>query len=94
MSLKESLQRKLETQTEEWSKRIESLRADAERRMAEAEDEKAEAQIQREFSERIQDLEDKIEAARNKLGEIKDSSEDQLENLKKHIEDWLPSNAN
>lgn len=47
MSLKDSLQRKLETQTEHWSKQIESLRAEANEKIAKAKDEEAEAKIQR-----------------------------------------------
>lgn len=94
MSMKESLLRKLETQTERWSKQIESLRADAEHRMAKAKDDQAEAEIQRQFSEKVQQLEDRIEGARQKLGEIRDSGEDQLKNLKDRIEEWLPSNTN
>lgn len=73
MSLKESLQKKLETQTEYWSKQIDSLRAEADEKMAKAKDDQAEAEIQREFSERIQAVEDHIETARSKLGELKDS---------------------
>ena len=68
MSLKESLQKKLETQTEYWSKQIDSLRAEADEKMAKAKDDQAEAEIQREFSERIQAVEDHIETARSKPG--------------------------
>ncbi len=94
MSMKESLLKKLETQTERWSKQIDSLRADAEHKMAKARDEQAEAEIQRQFSEKVQQLEDRIEGARQKLGEVRDSGEDQLKNLRERIEEWLPSNTN
>lgn len=94
MSLKDSLLNKLETQTERWSKQIDSLRADAEHKMAKAKDEQAEAEIQRQFSEKVQQLEDRIEGARQKLGEVRDSGEDQLKNLRERIEEWLPSNTN
>lgn len=94
MSLKDSLQKKLETQTEYWSKQLESLRAQADERIAKAKDEEAEAKIQKEFSERIQGMEDKIETARSKLGELKDAGENQLDDLKKRIDEWLPSNTN
>jgi len=90
MSLKESLQKKLETQTEYWSKQIQSLQADAEERMAKAQDEQAEAEIQKDFSERIQTLEDRVEEARTKISEIRDSGEDQLRDLKARIDEWLP----
>lgn len=94
MSLKDSLQRKLETQTEHWSKQIDSLRADAETKAAKAKDDQAEAEIQKEFSEKIQSLENQIETARTKFAEIRSSGEDRLEDLKKRIDEWLPSNTN
>ncbi|MGM0766859.1 MAG: hypothetical protein ACQEV6_02415 [Pseudomonadota bacterium] len=94
MSLKDSLLNKLETQTERWSKQVDSLRADAEHKMAKAKDEQAEAEIQREFSEKVQKLEDRIEEARQRLGEVRDSGEDQLRNLRERIDEWLPSNTN
>lgn len=94
MSLKDSLLTKLETQTERWSKQIDSLRADAEHKMAKARDDQAEAEIQKEFSEKVQQLEDRIEDARKKLGEVRDSGEDRLQDLKDRIDEWLPSNTN
>lgn len=89
MSLKDSLQKKLETQTDYWRKQIKSLQADAEERMAKAEDERAEAKIQKEFSERIQQLENQMDEARKKMSEIRDSGEDHLNKLKGRIDDWL-----
>ncbi|MBW0146989.1 hypothetical protein [Marinobacter arenosus] len=94
MSVRESLLTKLQTQTESWSKQIDQIRSEAEAKMAKAEDDKAEAEIQREFSEKIQSLEDHIETARAKLGELRDSGEDQLDDLKRRIDEWLPSNTN
>lgn len=94
MSLKESLQKKLETQTEYWSKQIQSLQADAEERMAKARDDQAEAEIQKDFSERIRTLENRIEEARRKISELRDSGGDQLEDLKARIDEWLPSGKN
>lgn len=94
MSLKESLQQKLETQTEHWSKRVQALQAEADEKMAKAKDDQAEAQIQKEMSEKIETLENQIEEARQKLSEIRDSGEDKLEQLKATIDDWLPSNTN
>ncbi|WP_372970907.1 hypothetical protein [Marinobacter sp.] len=94
MSLRESLQKKLETQTEYWSKQIKSLQADAEEKMAKAEDDQAEAEIQKDFSKRIQSLEKHIEEARKKISEIRDSGEDHLKDLKTRIDDWLPGGKN
>jgi len=88
------LQKKLETQTEYWSKQIQSLQADAEEKMAKAEDDQAEAEIQKDFSERIQTLENRVEEARKKISEIRDSGEDQLSDLKARIEEWLPGGKN
>ena len=89
MSLKDSLQQKLETQTEHWSKQVQALQAEADEKMAKAKDDQAEAQIQKEMSEKIESLENQIEEARVKLSEIKDSGEDKLSELKATIEDWL-----
>jgi signal transduction histidine kinase len=46
------------------------------------------------MSEKIESLENQIEEARQKLAEVKDSSEDKLSELKATINDWLPSNTN
>jgi GTP1/Obg family GTP-binding protein len=89
MSLKDSLQKKLETQAEYWNKQIKSLQADAEERMAKAKDDQAEARIQKEFSERIQDLEKRVEEARNKISEVRDAGEAHLNKFKDRIDDWL-----
>jgi peptidoglycan hydrolase CwlO-like protein len=94
MSLKESLQQKLETQTEYWSKQVQALQAEADEKMAKAKDDQAEARIQKEMSEKIESLENQIEEARQKLAEVKDSSEDKLSELTATINDWLPSNTN
>jgi seryl-tRNA synthetase len=94
MSLKESLQQKLETQTDYWSKQVQALQAEADEKMAKAKDDQAEAKIQKEMSEKIESLENQIEEARQKLSEVKDSGEDKLADLKATIDDWLPSNTN
>ncbi|MDY6797870.1 MAG: hypothetical protein SVX28_03835 [Pseudomonadota bacterium] len=94
MSLKESLQQKLETQTEYWSKKVQALQAEADEKMAKAKDDQAEARIQKEMSEKIESLENQIEEARQKLSQVKDSREDKLSELKATINDWLPSNTN
>ena len=85
MSLKESLQKKLETQTEYWSKQIQTLQADAEEKMAKAEDDQAEAEIQKDFSERIEALQNRVEEARNKISVIRASAKDLINNVKARI---------
>lgn len=89
MSLKDSLVNKLETQTEYWNKRIDSLRADANEKLAKAKDDHAQKKIENELSENIRDLEKKVDEARSKLGEIRDAGEDKLKDLKKRVEKWL-----
>ncbi|PAV25916.1 hypothetical protein C8D92_1081 [Tamilnaduibacter salinus] len=94
MSLKDSIVKKLETQSNAWTKKIDSLRAQAEEKMAKAEDEQAEARIQQEFTEQIQKLEENVEKARTRMNEAKDAGEDKIADLKKRVDEWLPSNTN
>lgn len=94
MSLKDTLVSKLETQTEYWNKQIDKLRADSEERIAKAKDEQAEAEIQKEVSEKIQSLESKMDEARQKANEVREAGESHLDDLKKRVDEWLPSNAN
>lgn len=94
MSLRDSLVTKLETQTQYWSKQIDSLRAQADEKMAKAKDDQAEAKIQADFARQIQELEDNVETARKKMGELREAGEGHLADLKKRVEEWLPSNTN
>ncbi|GGE56538.1 hypothetical protein GCM10011533_06280 [Streptosporangium jomthongense] len=89
MSLKDSLQKKLETQTEAWREQVDKLKQDAETRKAEAKDEQAEAEIQKQFSEKIQALESNIDAATSKLADIREAGEDRLSDMKDQIDSWL-----
>lgn len=93
MSLKDSLQRKLQTQTDAWRKQIDKLRQDAETRKAKAEDDKAEAQIQQDVSKKIQELEASIDSALGKLEELRSAGEDKLKDLKKQIDSWFSGDA-
>jgi len=89
MSLKDTLQRKLETQSDYWSKQIDSLKADAQERIAKAKDEHAERQIRKDFDKEIEKLEGHIDEAKKKIAEIRDSGEEHLNKLKSRIDNWL-----
>ncbi|MDI9244820.1 hypothetical protein [Marinobacter sp. CHS3-4] len=89
MSLKDRLQRKLETQTDYWSKQIDRLKADAHEKIAKAKDEHAERQIRKDFDKEIKKLEGRIDEAKNKIAEIRESGEEHLNKLKSRIDDWL-----
>lgn len=89
MSLKDTLQNKLETQTDYWSKQIDSLKADASEKIAKAKDEHAERQIRKDFDKEIEKLEDRMDEARKKISELRDASEDYLDDMKGRIDGWL-----
>ncbi|TGN40105.1 sll1863 family stress response protein [Marinobacter confluentis] len=89
MSLKDTLQKKLETQTDSWSRQIDSLKADARERIAKAKDEHAERQIRKDFDKEIEKLEGRMDEAKKKIAEIRESGEDHLNKLKGRIDDWL-----
>jgi len=89
MSLKDTLQKKLETQTDHWSRRIDSLKSDAQEKIAKAKDEHAERQIRKDFDKEIEKLEGHMDEAKKKIAEIRESGEDHLNKLKGRIDDWL-----
>ena len=89
MSLKDTLQKKLETQTDYWSKQIDSLKADAQEKIAKAKDEHAERKIRKDFDKEIDKLEKRIDEAKARMSEIRDSGEEHLKKLKSRIDDWL-----
>lgn len=73
MGMKEAYQKKLQAQLDEWSVEIEKLQAKAD---------KAEADAQLEYYKEIEELRSMQEAARSKLAELKDASDDAWEDLK------------
>ena len=89
MSLKDTLQKKLETQTDHWSRRVDSLKADAREKIAKAKDEHAEKQIRMDFDKEIEKLEGRMDEAKKKIAEIRDAGEGHLDKLKGRIDDWL-----
>lgn len=89
MSLKDTLQKKLETQTDHWSRRVDSLRADAREKIAKAKDEYAERQVRKDFDKEIEKLESRMDEAKKKIAEIRDAGEGHLDELKGRIDSWL-----
>ena len=73
MGLKEDYQAKLEAQLKEWSGKLNDLKAKADKTTAEA---------KIKMYQEIDDLKPKIEAAQQKLGEIKTASAENWESLK------------
>ncbi|MDX1635122.1 MAG: hypothetical protein R3280_10815 [Marinobacter sp.] len=89
MSLKDTLAKKLETQTDYWNKQIEKIRTDAETKKAEAKDRQAEAEIEQEVSEQIQDLQQRVDEAQDKLREVREAGESQIKTIQGAVESWL-----
>ena len=73
MGLKEDYQAKLEAQLKEWSGKLNELKAKADKTTAEA---------KAKMYQEIDDLKPKIEAAQQRLGEIKAASAEKWESLK------------
>jgi len=81
MSMKESYQKKLQAQLDEWSADIDKLKAKAD---------KAEADTKLEFHQKVEELKEKRAAANAKLTELKAASDDAWEDLKTGAESaWL-----
>ena len=89
MSTKDKLIKNLEAQITAWEKEAEAKQAEAEKKQARAENEKAGAALKEEFTEKIRSLQSDIEAAKEKLKEIKSAGEDRMADLKRQVSDWL-----
>ena len=77
MGIKESYEKKLQAQLDEWSAEIDKLKAKADN---------AEADAQLEHYKRIEELQSMQESAANKLTELKDAGDDALEDLQAGID--------
>jgi uncharacterized coiled-coil DUF342 family protein len=77
MTTKEAYQQKLEAQLDEWNAEIAKLKAKAD---------KAEAEIRIAYNQQIEDLRTKEDAMRQKLNELKNSSESAWQDLKSGID--------
>jgi predicted nucleic acid-binding Zn-ribbon protein len=86
MSLKEALQKKLESQLEGWEHEINEMEARAKRQEAEAEAEKADAEMQRQTYEKIDALKQQVEDARKKLDELHEAGEGAVNDIKAGLE--------
>jgi chromosome segregation ATPase len=82
MSMKEQYEQKLEAQLDEWNAEINKIKAKAKG---------AEADGIIEYEKEIKELNSKQEAAKDKLKELKNASEDAWEDLKVGIDDALGS---
>lgn len=77
MSMKEAYEKKLEAKLHEWNADIAKLKARAD---------SAEADIQLEYYKKIEELRSQQDAARKKLEELKESSDDAWQDLKVGID--------
>ncbi|RJP44544.1 MAG: hypothetical protein C4548_05695 [Desulfobacteraceae bacterium] len=89
MSIKEALEKKLETQLEKWENEIEEMKAKARTREAEAEAEKADAELQQEYYDKIEKIQKTYDQARKKLVELRAAGNNAWEGLKSDIENFL-----
>lgn len=77
MSMKESYEKKLQAQLDEWSADIDKLKAKAD---------KAEANVQIAYYKQVDELRSMQKAASQKLAELKGAGDDAWEELKASIE--------
>lgn len=85
MGIKEAYEQKLQAQLDEWKADIDKLKAKAN---------EADADAQIEYYNQIDELRAMQETARNKLTELKESSDDAWEDLKAGIESARTSLGN
>lgn len=79
---REAIRRSIETQLNEWSTRIDHLRAEAERDMADAE-------LRTRLYGQLQRLREKHAEAMAKLEDLKDTGEQKLEEMKRDLDGFL-----
>lgn len=77
MSMKKAYEKKLQSQLDEWSAEIDTLKAKAD---------SAEADAQLEYHKQIEELQSMQDAASEKLGELKEAGDDAWEDLKAGID--------
>ncbi|MGM0451994.1 MAG: hypothetical protein ACQERN_02360 [Thermodesulfobacteriota bacterium] len=89
MSVKDSLIEKLQSRINAWQKEVEEKKAEASREEAEAENQKAEAKLKRKTLDRVHALENNISEARQKIDQLRQAGESQIEDLKRRVDSWL-----
>ncbi|RLT96956.1 hypothetical protein [Ketobacter sp.] len=89
MSLRDSLINKFESQIDSWEKQLESLEADAREEKAAAKNQQADADLKLKAKEEADRLRNKIRHASNKVAELKESSEDKIQQIKRDVESWF-----
>ena len=85
MSMKETYEKKLQAQLDEWGAEIYKLKAKAD---------KAEADVQLDYYKQIEELRTMQETANEKLAELKEASDDAWDDLKAGIENAWDSLGN
>jgi molecular chaperone DnaK (HSP70) len=88
-SIKESLQKKIESQINAWEKEIESLKVESEKELARSNEKEADAELKREFADRINALKSNIDQAQGKLSEVEGATESKLEQIMSDIKGWF-----
>jgi len=89
MSLKDTITDKLEKQLDVWEKKLDGLKADFEEYKAKAKNDHATENLKNKTRERIGALQEDIEAARDRLKELRESGESRFKELRGQVEDWL-----
>lgn len=77
MSIKQSYEKKLQAQLDEWNSQIEQLKAKAEQ---------AEADLQLDYYKQIEEMRSLQQIANQKLNQLRDSGDDAWEDLKAGVE--------
>jgi hypothetical protein len=85
MSIKQKLQRQLETNLDKWKSEIDEAEARAKAKAAKAEANRAEAETRKAVWSKADDLKQRVERAEERLEELKDVGEHRLRSLKDEI---------
>ncbi len=86
MSIKENLQKQLESSLEKWKSEIDEAEAKARAARADADAQEARADLEKALWTRVEDLRAKARDAEKRLGELKSMTGDEVANLKERVE--------
>ncbi len=92
MSVKEALEKKIETQLEKWEDQIKEMKAKAKAQESKAEAEKADAKLQQEYYDKIEKIQNAYGQTKQKLDELRQAGDDSWESIKTEVEKLLKSN--
>jgi exonuclease VII large subunit len=85
-NMKEAFVAKMETQLEQWKKKIDEMEAEARTKEAEADAEKADAELKKQLYEKVEGLKQTYEDTKNRLQELRRSGDASWEKLKMDVE--------